>query len=163
MEIYTVYLVSFTAVLQLQYLYKYDNWNLFKNRSLWVMQKCIKEDFPQLLELPQLRRHIGGCFQSVCKAAVSRIFRKYLGKQTWRNPFKVELWENSRLSKSLNYCEGKAVKNWNSLFFVKLLYDLNYNYLLHRKKVRVVVFLSWSKRLSSHFSKLISQLTEAAL
>ena len=44
-------------------------------------QKCISEDFPQLLELAKLRTHIGGCFQSVREAAVSRIFSKYQGKQ----------------------------------------------------------------------------------
>ena len=47
-----------------------------------LQQKCISGDFPQLLELPLLRTYIGGCVQSVCDAAVSRIFAKYLGKQT---------------------------------------------------------------------------------
>ena len=32
-------------------------------------QKCISGDFPQLLELPLLRTHIDGCFQSVREAA----------------------------------------------------------------------------------------------
>ena len=45
-----------------------------------LQQKCISGDSPQLLELPQLRTQIGGCFQSVRKAAVSRISSKYLGK-----------------------------------------------------------------------------------
>ena len=44
-------------------------------------QKCISEDFPQLLELAKLRTHIGGCFQSVREAAVSRIFSKNQGEQ----------------------------------------------------------------------------------
>ena len=47
-----------------------------------LQQKCILGDFPQLLELPLLRTHIGGCFQNIWKAAVSRIFAKYLAKQT---------------------------------------------------------------------------------
>ena len=59
-------------------------------------QKCISGDFPQLLELPQLRTHIGGCFQSVREAAIGRIFSKYLGKRTWRNPFKVKLCKNPK-------------------------------------------------------------------
>ena len=42
-----------------------------------LQQKCISGDFPQLLELPQLRTHIGGCFQSVREAAASRILPKY--------------------------------------------------------------------------------------
>ena len=46
-----------------------------------LQQKCISGDFPQLLELPLLRTHIDGCFQSVCEAAVREIFAKYLGKQ----------------------------------------------------------------------------------
>ena len=69
--------MSLTAVLQLQYSLEYDNWNLFKNRSKWA-----STDFPQLLEMPQVRTHIGGCFQSVCEATVSRILSKYLGKHT---------------------------------------------------------------------------------
>ena len=36
-----------------------------------LQQKCISGDFPQLLELPLLRTHIGGCFQSVREAAAS--------------------------------------------------------------------------------------------
>ena len=51
-------------------------------------------DFPQLLELAKLRTHIGGCFQSVREAAVSRIFSKYQGKQMWWSPFKVKQCEN---------------------------------------------------------------------
>ena len=46
-----------------------------------LQQKCITGDFLQLLELPLLRTHIGGCFQSVCEAAVSRTFAKYLGNR----------------------------------------------------------------------------------
>ena len=46
-----------------------------------LQQKCIPGDFPQLLELPLLRTHIRGCFQSVREAAVSRIFARYLGNQ----------------------------------------------------------------------------------
>ena len=45
-------------------------------------QKFISGDFPQLLELPLLRTHIGGCFRNVREATVCRIFAKYLGKQT---------------------------------------------------------------------------------
>ena len=153
------------------------------------MQKCIKEDFPQLLELPQLRRHIGGCFQSVCKAAVSRIFRRYQGKQTWRNPFKVELCENSkksyfqtsvlRVSLPFGVCVNFIFLQgyWRVWIIVgKKLWRIEIVYFCQvactiliiitcstAKKYVIVVFLSWSKRLSSHFSKLISQLTEAAL
>ena len=47
-----------------------------------LQQKCISGNFPQLLELPLLRRYIGGCFQSVREATVSRIFAKYLAKKT---------------------------------------------------------------------------------
>ena len=47
-----------------------------------IQQICISGDFPQLLELPLLRTHIGVCFQSVCEAAVGRIFAKHLRKQT---------------------------------------------------------------------------------
>ena len=47
-----------------------------------LQQKWISGDFSKLLKLPQLRTHIGGCFQSVRGAAVSRIFSKYLEKQT---------------------------------------------------------------------------------
>ena len=36
-----------------------------------LQQKYISGDFPQLLELPLLRTHIGGCFQSVREAAAS--------------------------------------------------------------------------------------------
>ena len=46
-----------------------------------LQEKCISGDFPQLLELPLLRTHIGGCFRSIREAAVCRIFAKYLGKQ----------------------------------------------------------------------------------
>ena len=46
-----------------------------------LQQKCISGDFPQLLELPLLRMHIDGCFQSVREATVSGIFAKYIGKQ----------------------------------------------------------------------------------
>ena len=46
-----------------------------------LKQKCITEDFPQLLEVPLLRTHIRGCFQTVREAAFSRIFAKYLGNQ----------------------------------------------------------------------------------
>ena len=53
----------------------------FKIDPRGLQQKCTS-DFPQLLELPLLKTHIGGCFQSVCEAAVSRIFTKYLAKQT---------------------------------------------------------------------------------
>ena len=60
-------------------------------------QKCISGNFPQLLDLPLLRTHISGCFQSVCQAAVSRIFTKYLAKQTWRSPFKVKLCQYSKI------------------------------------------------------------------
>ena len=63
-----------------------------------LQQKCISGDFPQFLELSLLRTHIDGCFQSVCEAAVSRIFPKHLGKQTWRSCFKVKLWKNSKNS-----------------------------------------------------------------
>ena len=47
-----------------------------------IQQMCISGDFPQLLELPLLRTHIGGCFQSVCGAVAGRIFAKHLRKQT---------------------------------------------------------------------------------
>ena len=47
-----------------------------------LQQKCFSGDFPQFLELPLLRTHIGGYFQSVPEAAVCRIFVEYLGKQT---------------------------------------------------------------------------------
>ena len=57
-------------------------------------QKCISGDFPQLLELPLLKTHIGGCFQSVPEAAVSRVFAKYRAKRTWWSPFKVKLCRN---------------------------------------------------------------------
>ena len=63
-----------------------------------LQQKCISRDFPQLLELPLLRTHIGGCFQNAREAAVSRIFAKYLAKQTWRSPVQVKLCENSKNS-----------------------------------------------------------------
>ena len=43
-----------------------------------LQQKCISVDFPQFLELPLLRTHIGGCFRRVRKASVCRIFPKYL-------------------------------------------------------------------------------------
>ena len=43
-----------------------------------IQQIRISGDFPQLLELPLLRTHIRGCFQSVCGAAVGRIFAKHL-------------------------------------------------------------------------------------
>ena len=46
-----------------------------------LQQKCISGDFPQLLELPLLRTHIDGCFQSFREAAVRGIFVEYLGKQ----------------------------------------------------------------------------------
>ena len=46
-----------------------------------LKQKCITGGFPQLSELPLLRTHIRGCFQSVPEAAVSRIFAKYLRNQ----------------------------------------------------------------------------------
>ena len=45
-------------------------------------QKCISGDFPQLLELSLLKTRIGGCFQSVPEAAVSRVFAKYRAKRT---------------------------------------------------------------------------------
>ena len=45
-------------------------------------QKCISGDFPQLVELPLIKTHIGGCFQSIREAAVRRIFAKYREKQT---------------------------------------------------------------------------------
>ena len=61
-------------------------------------RRCISGDFPQLLELPLLKTHIGGCFQSVREAAVCRIFANYIGKQTWRSRFKVRLCENSKNS-----------------------------------------------------------------
>ena len=60
-----------------------------------LQQNCISGYFPQLLELPLLKIHIGGCFQRVREVAVSRIFAKYPGKQTWRSPFKVKRCENS--------------------------------------------------------------------
>ena len=59
-----------------------------------LQQKCISGDFPQLLELPLLKTHIGGCFQSVPEAAVSRVFAKYRAKRTWWSPFKVKLCRN---------------------------------------------------------------------
>ena len=46
-----------------------------------LQQKCILGDFPQFVELPLLRAHISGCFQSAREAADSRIFTKYLAKQ----------------------------------------------------------------------------------
>ena len=61
-----------------------------------LQQKCISGDFPQLLELPLLRMHIDGCFQSVREATVSGIFAKYIGKQIWRSSFKVKLCKNSK-------------------------------------------------------------------
>ena len=42
-----------------------------------LQQKFISGDFPQPLELPLLRTHIDGCFQSVREAAVSGIFTKF--------------------------------------------------------------------------------------
>ena len=63
-----------------------------------LQQKCILGDFPQLLELPLLKTHIGGCFQSVREAAVSRIFTKYLAKQTLQSPFKTKPCENLKNS-----------------------------------------------------------------
>ena len=39
-----------------------------------LQQKCISEDFPQILELPLLRTHIGGCFQNVHEAALVEHF-----------------------------------------------------------------------------------------
>ena len=64
--------------------------------SSGLQQKCISGDFLQLLELPLLRTHIDGCFRSIHEAAVCRIFAKYLGKQAWRNHFKVKLCGNSK-------------------------------------------------------------------
>ena len=46
-----------------------------------LQQKCISGDFPQLLQLPLLRAHKGGCFQSVRKVAVGKTLSKYLAKQ----------------------------------------------------------------------------------
>ena len=63
-----------------------------------LRQKCILGDFPQLLELPLLKTNIGGCFQSVREAALTRTFTKHLAKQTLRSPFKVKLCENLKNS-----------------------------------------------------------------
>ena len=46
-------------------------------------------------------------------------------------------------------------------FLSSCLWDLNYNHLLYNKMYVIVIFSSWSKRIFSHFLKLISQLTEA--
>ena len=128
-----------------------------------LQQKCISGDFPQFLELSLLRTHIDGCYQSVCEAAVSRIFPKHLGKQTWRSCFKVKLCKNSKnsyfpkralLRVSLSF--GLRVsfiflkvyrkvwiimgeKLWRieiAYFLSSCLWYLSYNYLLYGKKVR---------------------------
>ena len=171
--------MSFTAVLQLQYSYEYGNLNSLKNRSKWASAE-ISGDFPQLVELPLIKTHIGGCFQSIREAAVRRIFVKYREKQTWRSPFKVNQCENSKnsyfpkrvLRISLPFGLGasfvfvqvyRKVKNWNSLLFIKVCVILIVNTCSAAKKYVILTSSSWSKRTFSDFSKLIIQLTEAAL
>ena len=149
-------------MLHLQYSYEYGNWNLFKTKSKWASKEMCLGYFLEFLELPQLRTHIGSCFQSVCEAAVTRIFSKYRGKKTWWNPFTVKLYENPKNSNfpecplrvSLPFGirvtfiflqEYRKVwiimgeKLWRieiTYFFSSCLWDLNYNYLLYGKKVR---------------------------
>ena len=139
--------MSFTALFQLQYSYKYANWNSFKNRSKWVSVEMYRRRFSTAFRTGTVFRttHIDGCFKNIREAAITRIFAKYLGKQMWRSHFKVKLCKNSkksyfpkhalvslfrlvkvlfyfssRISKGLNYYGGKAVKNLNSLLFLKL-------------------------------------------
>ena len=139
--------MSFTALFQLQYSYKYANWNSFKNRSKWVSVEMYRRRFSTAFRIGTVFRttHIDGCFKNIREAAITRIFAKYLGKQMWRSHFKVKLCKNSkksyfpkhalvslfrlvkglfyfssRISKGLNYYGGKAVKNLNSLLFLKL-------------------------------------------
>ena len=73
-------------------------WIRLKLDQSRLQQQCISGDFTQLLELPQLRTQIGGCFQSAREAAISKIFSKYLGKQTWQSPFEIKLCENPKNS-----------------------------------------------------------------
>ena len=87
------------------------------------------------------RAQRGGCFQSVCKAAVSRIFAKYLGKEMWWSPFKVKLCKNSEngygLRVSVNFLQGywkvwiimggKLWKTEVAYFWSNCLWDLNHN------------------------------------
>ena len=100
--------------------------------------------------------------KSVREAAVSRIFAKYLAKETWRSPFKVKLCENSKnsffpkralrvslpfvLRVSFIFLQGygkvsiiMGEKLWRIeivYFLPSCLRDLNHNYLLFAKKVR---------------------------
>ena len=146
--------MSFTALFQLQYSYKYANWNSFKNRSKWVSVEMYRRRFSTAFRTGTVFRttHIDGCFKNIREAAITRIFAKYLGKQMWRSHFKVKLCKNSkksyfpkhalvslfrlvkglfyfssRISKGLNYYGGKAVTNLNNLFFFSsCLWDLCY-------------------------------------
>ena len=81
-------------------IFLYNNWNSFKNRSKWASTE-MSGDFPQLLELLLLKANLADCFQSVRDAAVSRIFAKYIVKQTRRSPFKVKLCFQNVLRASL--------------------------------------------------------------
>ena len=67
-------------MLQLQYSYITIGIRL-KIDPVWASTE-MSGDFPQLLELLLLKTNIADCFQSVRDAAVSRIFAKYIVKQT---------------------------------------------------------------------------------